>query len=264
MTAFEEFFMTDRICIVDGCGRELGALQRRGAKCRECQAQERQALKDMRHQQRGAVAKLKGASILLHSCLSNGVLDPPIDCLCRKYITVDQARHLVNIVGRAVDFETRKEFFNNAPIIEKDRLKSPPLSTLGQRIAIERKTEHRDLDEKDITRLRATIDEDKLWRAKEHDCKIDIENDLAIASRAEITKEYSEKEWLAIEKVQKTLPAYVSGVGFDERTPTGRKRKFRTLKRTKDTQVTGIRSESAVAAEQSVELVSLESLSEAA
>jgi len=210
--------MTDRICIVDGCGRELGALQRRGAKCRECQAQERQALKDMRHQQRGAVAKLKGASILLHSCLSNGVLDPPIDCLCRKYITVDQARHLVNVVGRAVDFETRKEFFNNAPIIEKNRLKSPPLSTLGQRVAIQRKIEHRDLNESDIARLKATADEDKLWRARELACKIDVEHAIAVEERMKLVRVYSDKEWLEMEATFALHRGFLDGIGIDERT----------------------------------------------
>jgi hypothetical protein len=65
-----------------------------------------------------------------------------------------------------------------------------PLSTLGQRIVIERKVEY---DEKEIERMKAIADEDRRLRIEEYDCKIDIEHDLAIAEQNKLIVFVDEK-----------------------------------------------------------------------
>ena len=209
--------MPIRYCVT-GCGNTLGLMVRSNTRCRKCRDKEVQTLRTAKREQRAAVAKINGA-ILLHSCLSNGVLDPapPGGCLCRKFISVSQARQLVD-AGRAVDWTTRKEFFNNGPIVEKSRRLAPPISSLGQRVAIERRTEHRDLDEREITRLKASIEEDKFWRAREEDCKIDIEHQIAVEAQAKLIRSYTDAEWLAIEREFALHRGFCDGIGHDERT----------------------------------------------
>jgi hypothetical protein len=174
--------MTDRFC-ANGCGKLLGAMQRANSQCRVCKERDLQTSRDTKRKQRDKQANLAGA-ILLHSCLSNGVLDPfdPTRCLCRKYVSVDHAKHLVKI-GRVVDWQTRKEFFNNGPVVEKSRLRNPPMSSLGQKVAIERKVE---FDERDIVKMRATVLEDRTLRDLERSCKIEVEHELSLQTQASL------------------------------------------------------------------------------
>jgi hypothetical protein len=209
--------MAERVC---ECGNKLSSINR-SLKCFKC----RQASKRIKQQtdREKRIGDLKSAGmILLHSCLSDSRFDPASsNCACRKFVPVERAKQMIAI-GRCLDMATRDACFRGGPIVEKSRLKCPPLSSIGQRVAIERKVVNHDFNERELLRIKATADEDRRLRIVEQDCKIEIENEIAIEERTKLTRVYSDDEWLEIEKIQKTLPSYVSGVGDDQRTTVGR------------------------------------------
>lgn len=206
--------MPERLC---SCGNKLGPMQRNNAKCRVCKNQEIQAEKDSRRKRRAEAASNVGA-ILVHSCLADAHLDPqPVSCLCRKYVSVGQAKSMIGS-GRCLDMATRQACFHQASIVETSRMLRPPVSSLGQRIAAQRLAE---FHEQDITKMRAVADESKRWRDVENKFKVDFEQMLAMEPLAMITKIYSDDEWMRLEKLHERVPVVSLPFGWDERTLGG-------------------------------------------
>jgi hypothetical protein len=165
--------MSERVC---PCGNKLSSMNR-SLRCYKCKEKDAYEKRRQAGQKQLDEAKAAGR-VRLHSCISNAFHDPmPTACSCRKFVTFDQAREFIR-TGRCVDFQTRSSNLFDRAIVERSRLKSMPVSTLGQRIAIERKTV--EFDEKEIARMKAAVEEHKILRIQEQSCKIDIEHDLAI------------------------------------------------------------------------------------
>jgi hypothetical protein len=176
--------MSERVC---QCGNKLSSMNQ-SLKCYVCK--EKYAYEKRRQAGQKKLDEAKAAGrVRLHSCISD-INDPmPMACSCRRFVTFDKAREFIR-TGRCVDFKTRSANFFERAIVERSRLKSMPLSTLGQRIAIGRKIEY---DEEEIARMKAIADEDRQLRIEEWDCKIDIEHDLAIAEQNKLIVFVEEK-----------------------------------------------------------------------
>jgi len=158
--------------------------------------------------------------VQLHSCISN-IHDPmPVSCGCRKLITFAEAENYIR-VGRAVDFLTRSANFFQRAVVERSRHKNPPVSSLGQKIAIERQIARPDLSEKDIVRMQAVAEEDKRQRSIEQDCKIEIEHELGVEALTKITRLYTDEEWRELERTSSLHCTFNDGIGHDERTLGG-------------------------------------------
>jgi hypothetical protein len=210
--------MPDRFCV--NCNSKLVSINR-SVRCRACREVAKKIKQRTEREKRMDDLKQTGM-ILVHSCLSDGRYDPASSsCECRKFVPIERAKDMI-AKGRCLDMATRDACFRQGPIVETSRLKCPPISSLGQRIAIERKVVNHDFNERELLRIKATADEDRRLRIVEQDCKIEIENEIAIAERTKLTRVYSDEEWLEIEQIQKTLPVYVSGIGRDERSTVGR------------------------------------------
>ena len=158
---------------------------------------------------------------LVHSCLSNGLIDPSGPCLCRHYVSAERARDMV-AKGRVVDLATREAVFRGGPVVEKSRLKCPPISSLGQRIAIERKIVRggSPVSEAEIVRMKASVAEDKAWRQAEFDSKIDIEHQLAIAEQSKLIVFVDENEFDEMKANSDGRPGIF--VAQDDRSSIGR------------------------------------------
>jgi hypothetical protein len=118
-----------------------------------------------------------------------------------------------------VDFVTRHACFHGGDICEISRIKNPPTSTLGQRVAIERKTVT--FDEKGIARMRAVAEEDRLLRNEEQVFKIEIEHELAIEALTRITKVYSDDEWQQLDRTFSLHRGFYDGIGTSDLTLGG-------------------------------------------
>ncbi len=55
------------------------------------------------------------------------------------------------------------------------------MSSLGQRVAIERKSE--EFDERDIVKMKAIVAEDRTFRDLERSCKIELEHELSLQAQ---------------------------------------------------------------------------------
>jgi hypothetical protein len=205
----------ERLC---ECGQKLSSISR-SIKCYRCREE---AKRIKQRTDRGKrIEDLKQAGmVLVHSCLSNGLLDPAEEtCLCRRYVTVERAKDMV-AKGRVLDMATRDACFRGGPVVEKSRLKCPPISSIGQRIAIERKIVRHDYDEKEIARMKTTADEDRRLRIEERDCKIDIEHQLAIEEQAKLIILIDEKTFDEMKAQSFGRPGIF--VTQDERSSVGR------------------------------------------
>src|SRR5579863_7965930 len=102
--SFHRRRMSERFCATTGCGTKLGINS--SSKCFNCREKAKRIKQEIARQKRAEEMKAAGA-VLLHSCLSDGLLDPvPEKCLCRKLIPVSLAKHYID-VGRCVDLATR-------------------------------------------------------------------------------------------------------------------------------------------------------------
>jgi hypothetical protein len=172
--------MTERFC---DCGNKLSSINR-SLKCYQCKEKAEYEKRREADEKILAEAKARGL-VRLHSCISS-LHDPmPKRCTCRKFITFDEARAFIKS-GRAVDFQTRKACFCENAIVEASRHKNVPRSTIGARVAIERKIVQPIYDERDIARMRATAEEDRRLRREEQACKADIEHALATEAQAKL------------------------------------------------------------------------------
>ena len=186
----------------------------RSLKCYRCKANDEYEKRRQAAQKILVEAKAAGL-VRLHSCIST-LHDPmPKTCKCRKFVTFADAREFIKL-GRAVDFRTREACFHGRAIVERSRMKSMPLSTLGQRIAIERKVEY---DEEEIARMKVIADEDKRLRLEECDCKIDIEHDLALEEQAKLIVFVDEREFEEMKERSWGRPGLFNRI--EERTSIG-------------------------------------------
>ncbi len=207
--------MPSKVC---SCGNKINSISQ-SLKCFDCREKLKCEKKQQVAQKRFDERKAAGL-ILLHSCVSNGLLDPaPETCLCRKLVTESQAKRLVEI-GRVVDWETRNACFRGGPVVEKSRLKSVPMSTLGSRIAIERTIVRADLSEKEIARMRAVAEDDRAARHTEQKYKIDIEHAIAIEEQKKLIVFVDEEVFDEMKKQSWGRPDRFSTT--EERTSLGR------------------------------------------
>lgn len=176
--------MPERLC---SCGNKLSSINH-SLKCYTCKEKERYEKRRQEGQKKLDEAKAAGR-VRLHSCISHALDPTPQRCGCRKFVTYAAAREYIRI-GRAVDLHTREACFHEREIIEKSRHKTPPISSLGQRIAIERKSEEFGAS---IVRMKAVIEEDNALRAQEKRLKIAIEHEIALEEQAKLIVFVDEK-----------------------------------------------------------------------
>jgi hypothetical protein len=208
--------MPDRFCVT-GCGNKIGSMSH-AKKCRSCKERDERTAKESNREVRTEKAKQAGL-VLVHSCLSNGLIDPSGPCLCRRYVSLERAKDMV-AKGMVLDMATRDAVFRGGPVVEKSRLKCPPISSLGQRIAIERKIVRHDYDEKEIARMKATADEDRRSMVEERRCKIDIEHELAIEEQAKLIVRIDEQTFERMKAHSDGRPGIF--VAQDDRSSIGR------------------------------------------
>jgi hypothetical protein len=221
-----------RLCL---CGQTISPMSHANIKkCRACRERDEWITKESKRRARlEATAKeAKQAGLVqLHSCLGNAAdhLDAPPPCLCRKYVSVEKARELIRI-GQAVDFESRQACFHQRCIVETSRVNKTPRGATIEKAHILRgvqrpksipgKTEEQLKAE--VQALERRIQEDQLEKSEDERHRWEVWSELQREFYVSLTKQYSEADWLKMEQTQKTLPVYISGIGHDERSSTGK------------------------------------------
>jgi len=113
-------------------------------------------------------AAIRVDSVLFHNCIPGGGagLDPfvPELCRCRKTVSVEKAKSLV-ARGEALDFETRKPFFNDLAIVQIGKLLRTPRAMTIEKANLARATET--YSTKTVKEMKRAIAQDKLERAEE-------------------------------------------------------------------------------------------------
>src|SRR6267378_1381398 len=113
-------------------------------------------------------AAVQSGYVLFHNCIPGGGagLDPfiPERCSCRKTVSVEKAKSLV-ARGEALDFETRKPFFNDLAIVQIGKLLRTPRAMTIEKANLARATET--YSTKTVKEMKRAIAQDKLERAEE-------------------------------------------------------------------------------------------------
>src|SRR5260370_3869728 len=168
-----------RVCLQ--CGSPISSM-RRGKFCnRDCGDVYRQLAKQGGREigiVKRECAAVRSGYVLFHNCIPGGGagLDPfvPELCRCRKTISFEKAKSLV-ARGEALDFETRKQFFNDRAIVQIGKMLRTPRSMSIEKANIQRSVEHHSTKTKDKTiaemkaviEMKAVVAKDKAWRDQE-------------------------------------------------------------------------------------------------
>jgi len=138
-------------------------------------------------------AAVRTGYVLFHNCIPGGGegLDPffPQKCRCRKTISFEKAKSLVSR-GEAVDFETRKPFFNDRAIVQIGKLERTPRSMTIEKANAERsvgifKNERKVRQQRtarNVEEMQAAVAQDKLERAEEELLRMDHYQFLTVRS----------------------------------------------------------------------------------
>jgi hypothetical protein len=127
----------------------------------------------------------------VHSCCGHDDRFNIDECNCRLIVSTKEAERMIQ-QHEAVNLDHRavREYDGHGQIIAVKEFKSPPISSLGNRIAIQRGAERKaHVSEDDIVRMRAIVVEDLQWRRAERDCKTDVEHAIALETQAELIVE---------------------------------------------------------------------------
>ena len=138
-------------------------------------------------------AAIRVDSVLFHDCIPGGGagLDPFFaeKCRCRKTISFEKAKSLV-ARGEALDFDTRKPFFNDRAIVQIGKLLRTPRSMSIEEANCERATQDytskrkAKAKDKTIEDLEAAVAQDKAHRDEEEKLRMEIYNETTLETRA--------------------------------------------------------------------------------
>jgi hypothetical protein len=135
-------------------------------------------------------AAVRTGFVLFHNCIPGGGagLDPffPELCRCRKTVTMEKAKILV-ARGEAIDFATRKPFFDDRAIAQVGKLLRTPRSASIEKSHVERsvgilKRAPRRKRVRNLEELQAAIAVDKQWREEEEQIRMEHYQFLTVQS----------------------------------------------------------------------------------
>jgi hypothetical protein len=181
-----------RLCL--HCGSQISSI-RRGKFCnRDCGDAYRKLVKQGGREigiRKRECAAVRTGYVLFHNCVPGGGqgLDPfvPEKCRCRKTVKVETAQNLV-ARGEALDFETRKPFFNDRAIVQIGKLLRTPRAMTIERANCERITQDyslkRKTKNKTIKDLEVAVSQDKAHRDEEEKLRMEIYNEITLETRA--------------------------------------------------------------------------------
>jgi hypothetical protein len=210
--------MPERFCAA--CGAKLISINR-SEKCRVCreklQRDRSQTAREAKQRERQLQQRKQGL-VLLHRCLSRPEDPPDTTCICRKWISIVEAKALVTS-GSAVDFVSRRPLFVERDVLEVGLLKNPPRSSLGGRVTTV--LCDRTFTPEEVERLEKLAKEDRAWRRIESIVKTRVEHELALEAMQLLTVEIDSAEWFRNERASRDIPVVMIPVNFDSRTEGG-------------------------------------------
>jgi hypothetical protein len=178
--------------------------------------------------------------VVVHSCLSSEFDAFNVHkCRCRSYLGDQKIEELFKQnAARNLNPEHRSAIHwdrGDVVLIGK-RVHTPRAATIDKaRIlrGVQRpRSTHGKSDKSlkaDFAELERRVQEDKLEKSEDERHRWSVWADLQRRFFTSLTKEYSEAVWLKMERIQKTIPVYISGIGHDERSSTGKTKSYRIV-----------------------------------
>jgi hypothetical protein len=205
-----------RVCAYEPCSREFSTAKAKSKFCGvlcwlKFKSEQRQNVGDC----------------IVHSCLSNGELDPydHTKCRCRLRVSDDDIKEAFrfNTLRNLNDAHRQLKFWTGGDVILIGKVKRPPTSSLGGRVNIERMVagERPDVTPEDIARIQAIATNDREWLDAERRAKIEVENELALIERGRLIVFVDPETFDRERDASEGIPVVPLPVGADQRTLGG-------------------------------------------
>jgi hypothetical protein len=169
--------MTSEVRLCQQCSSPISAMRRGNFCSKSCGAKHYNLVKQGGQElnvTRKSCAAIRKGMVIFHRCILGGGegLDPFFAdrCRCSKKVSFEKAASLVGR-GEAIDFVTRKPYFEDRDIIQIGILKQTPRAATIEKSHMERATEthttKRGTESQNVEALRAAVKEDRMLRDME-------------------------------------------------------------------------------------------------